>query len=436
MIEGVSTGNGGPSRRVWAIGSLLRAMSDVLSAKFNPVAVRGEISGFTRAASGHCYFSLKDESGQIRCAMFRRSAGALQFSPREGQMVEALGKLDIYGPRGDLQLIVEDMQPAGQGALYEQFLRLKARLEAEGLFDATRKRALPARPRSLALVTSLGAAALRDVAIALRRRAPHVPVVLYPSAVQGMTAPGEICDALDKAYRRYLDTGEGEVLLLVRGGGSLEDLWSFNDERVVRSIARAPMPVICGVGHETDFTLADFVADLRAPTPTAAAELASPTQLDELERLKALEDFMVQSIWNRVDSNSQRLDHLAMRLGKPSGRIHEAQRWLGDLEHGLQRAVASHVERDRFRLLQLSQRFPLAVTLRRERERTKLERLQSALGHLDPQLVLQRGFSYLTDGEGKALTSVGQVSPGDRLTARLADGSLDLGVTGIHPEPT
>lgn len=431
MNEGVSTGGGPFSRRVWAIGPLLRAMADVLAAKFNPVAVRGEISGFTRAASGHCYFSLKDETGQIRCAMFRRSATSLQFSPREGQLVDAVGRLDIYGARGDLQLIVEDMQPAGQGALYEQFLRLKAKLEAEGLFDVTRKRALPARPRSLALVTSLGAAALRDVATALRRRAPHVAVTLFPSAVQGMTAPVEICEALDKAYRRFLESGEGQVLLLVRGGGSLEDLWSFNDERVVRTISRAPMPVICGVGHETDFTLADFVADLRAPTPTAAAELASPTQTEELERLSSLESLLQQSVWDRLDAGAQRLDQLALRLGKPSGRIHDAQRWLADLDHALSRAISSKLERERFRCLQIGQRLPQNVAWSLERETARLSRLESALGHLDPQLVLQRGFSYLTDGEGKALTSVKQVKTGDDVLARLSDGSVELTVKGL-----
>ena len=270
------------ARRVWAVGPLMRAVADTVSARFNPVAVRGELSGFSRAASGHWYFSLKDDSGQVRCAMFRRAADQLGFSPRDGQRVQVRGKLDVYGPRGDLQLIVDSMTQAGQGALFEQFLRLKAQLEAEGLFEAARKRSLPPQPRSIGVVTSLGAAALRDVVTALRRRVPHLPVVIYPASVQGAQAPAELCAALQSAYSRHAETGESEVLLLVRGGGSLEDLWSFNDPELVRLMARAPMPVVCGVGHETDFTLADFVADLRAPTPTAAAELCAPAREQRL----------------------------------------------------------------------------------------------------------------------------------------------------------
>ena len=267
MPEGFLPSEAGSARTVWAVGPLLRAIADTLAARFNPVAVRGEISGFSRAASGHCYFSLKDGTGQIRCAMFRRAADSLNFQPGEGMVVEAQGRLDLYGPRGDLQLIVECLQPAGQGTLFEQFLRLKAKLEAEGLFDAGRKQVLPRFPRSIGVVTSLGAAALRDVATTLRRRVPHVPVTIYPASVQGASAPDEIVAALRQAYDRHA-SGECEVLLLVRGGGSIEDLWSFNDERVVRAVVDAPMPVISGVGHETDFTLVDFAADLRAPTPT------------------------------------------------------------------------------------------------------------------------------------------------------------------------
>ncbi|WP_353394810.1 exodeoxyribonuclease VII large subunit [Hydrogenophaga sp. 5NK40-0174] len=420
------------TRRVWGVGPLLRAIADALSARFNPVVVRGEISGFARAASGHCYFSLKDEGGQLRCAMFRRSATGLQFSPREGQMVEAVGRLDVYGARGDLQLIVESLEQAGQGALYEQFLRLKAKLEGEGLFDAARKRDLPVRPRSIALVTSAGAAALRDVATALRRRAPHVPVMLFPAAVQGQSAPREICAALDKAYRRYLDSGEGDVLLLVRGGGSLEDLWSFNDEQVVRTIARSPMPVLCGVGHETDFTLSDFVADVRAPTPTAAAEMASPTRLEEMDRLEALSEQLQAAVWGQLDMRAQRLDQLGMRLGKPSSRVHEAQRRLADLSHGLQQSVAVSLERDRARLAQMGQRMPKAVGWLMERQAARLDRLGGALKHLDPQLVLARGFSYLTDSEGQTITSVVGVTEEQSVTARLSDGVLDLGVKKIH----
>ncbi|HVE52499.1 MAG TPA: exodeoxyribonuclease VII large subunit, partial [Ramlibacter sp.] len=262
------------ARRVWAVGALCRAVADALEARFNPVAVRGEISGFSRAASGHCYFQLKDAQGQVRCAMFRRSAGLLDFSPRDGELVEVSGRLGVYEQRGDLQLVVESMRRAGQGALFEQFLRLKARLEEEGLFDTARKRALPLLPQGIGIATSLGAAALHDVVTCLRRRAPHVPVVLAPAAVQGGQAPGELVAALDSLYR-LADRGAIDVILLVRGGGSIEDLWAFNDEQLARTIVRSPVPLVSGVGHETDFTIADFCADLRAPTPLAAAELAA-----------------------------------------------------------------------------------------------------------------------------------------------------------------
>lgn len=277
--------------RTWQVGALCRAIADSLDARFNPVTVQGEISGFSRASSGHCYFSLKDATGQIRCAMFKRAANLTEFMTRDGDLVEVRGRIDVYTPRGDLQLIVESMSQAGQGALFEQFLRLKAKLEAEGLFDAARKRELPIAPRGIGLVTSLGAAALHDVITALQRRVPHIPVIVSPASVQGVGAPQELCQALANLYQyneqiRQLEANlmhkaaraPIDVILLVRGGGSLEDLWAFNDETLARTIAQSPVPVISGVGHETDFTIADFVADLRAPTPTAAAELVSQSR--------------------------------------------------------------------------------------------------------------------------------------------------------------
>jgi len=273
--------SGAVAPRIWQIGALCRAIADALDARFNPVVVRGELSGFARAASGHCYFSLKDESGQIRCAMFRRAATSMDFSPREGELVEVRGRLGVYEARGDLQLIVESMSRAGQGALFEQFLQLKAKLEAQGLFAPERKRALPLLPRGIGVVTSLGAAALHDVVTTLQRRTPHIPVLVVPATVQGSSAPAELIHALSNLY---LLTKEGrglepdlvkkltkkggaavpcvDVILLVRGGGSMEDLWAFNDERLAQTLAQSPVPVICGVGHETDFTIADFVLSL------------------------------------------------------------------------------------------------------------------------------------------------------------------------------
>lgn len=406
----------------------MRAIADSLSARFNPVTVRGELSGFSRAASGHCYFTLKDEAGQLRCALFRRSAEQLNFAPRDGMVVEALGKLDVYGPRGDLQLIVDRLKPAGQGNLFEQFLRLKAQLEAEGLFDSARKRPLPAQPRSIGVVTSLGAAALRDVVTALRRRVPHLPVVVYPAAVQGAQAPAELCAALKTAYRRHAECGESEVLLLVRGGGSLEDLWSFNDETLVRTLALAPMPVVCGVGHETDFTLADFVADLRAPTPTAAAELCAPAREQRLGELQYLQERVQSLVWAGVDERAQGLDRLAQRLGRPSTRLHDSRQQLLGLQHrlhsGVQLAIAAHRNRSAAVALAL----PQAVRRAQDLQRQRLQRSEHALDLLDPRLVLQRGYAWLADAQGLAVIGVAQVQAGQALTATLADGTLDLTV--------
>jgi exodeoxyribonuclease VII large subunit len=408
----------------------MRAVADTVSARFNPVAVRGELSGFSRAASGHCYFSLKDDTGQVRCAMFRRSAEQLGFAPRDGQLVEARGKLDVYGARGDLQLIVESLQPAGQGALFEQFLKLKAELEAEGLFEEARKRPLPVQPRSIGVVTSLGAAALRDVITALKRRVPHIPVVIYPAAVQGAQAPAELCAALQSAYRRHAETGESDVLLLVRGGGSLEDLWSFNDPTLVRTIAQAPMPVVCGVGHETDFTLADFVADLRAPTPTAAAELCAPAREHRLGELAYLQERLNDGAFNAIDQRGQRLDRLAQRMGRPSGRLHESQQQLSRLQHRLQSGLLLTTQHRHHRLHALQTALPLALRRSLEVQQQRLQRGQTALGLLDPQLVLQRGYAFLTDEHGVALTRAAQARPGQPLRATLADGELGLRVEG------
>lgn len=418
------------AQRVWAVGPLMRAVADALASRFNPVAVRGEVSGFSRAASGHCYFSLKDEGGQVRCAMFRRAADQLSFTPRDGLLVEAQGKLDVYGPRGDLQLIVEGLKSAGQGALFEQFLRLKAKLEAEGLFDAGRKRPLPRQPRSIGVVTSLGAAALRDVVTALRRRVPHIPVVIYPASVQGAQAPAELCAALETAYRRHQDQGENEVLLLVRGGGSLEDLWPFNDETLLRTVARAPMPVVCGVGHETDFTLADFVADLRAPTPTAAAELCATSRDTRMGELEYLRERLAEGLHRAMDQRAQRLDRLAQRLGQPSNRLHNGRQQLAQLQYRLSRAMLVFRQQQNHRLIALGQSLPTSAQRALETQAHRLDRCANALGLLDPRLVLERGYAFLTDDQGLAITRTAQVRPGQALQATLADGNLGVTVNG------
>ncbi|MDP3700970.1 MAG: exodeoxyribonuclease VII large subunit [Hylemonella sp.] len=416
--------------RIWPVGALCRAVADALDARFNPVAVRGEISGFNRASSGHCYFALKDESGQIRCAMFRRAAGLLDFAPRDGELVEVRGRLGVYEPRGDLQLIVESMSRAGQGALFEQFLRLKAKLEAEGLFDGARKRALPAMPRAIGLVTSLGAAALHDVVTALQRRVPHIPVILAPAAVQGAAAPAELVAALQQLYGLARQGSPAlDVILLVRGGGSMEDLWAFNDERLARILAQSPVPVVCGVGHETDFTIADFVADLRAPTPTAAAELVAESRTVWLSALALLRDRLQGALEQQLDRQSQRLDLAASRLGRPSSLVTRQRLSLAAQGQRLHYAATHALLQRRRELQQAGSAWPQAMQRGLLSHQQRLERAGRHLQLLDPSLVLQRGYAWLSDGQGRTITRVAQTQPGQALQATLADGKVDLTVS-------
>ena len=404
----------------------MRAVADALSARFNPVQVRGELSGFSRAASGHCYFSLKDSDGQVRCAMFRRAATGLDFSPRDGDRVEVQGKLDVYGPRGDLQLIVEGMRQAGQGTLFEQFMQLKARLEGQGLFDAARKRPVPLMPQSIGVVTSLGAAALRDVATALLRRVPHIPVTLYPASVQGAQAPTELCAALQAAYRQHAATGHPQVLLLVRGGGSLEDLWAFNSEALAHTVAAAPMPVICGVGHETDFSIADFVADLRAPTPTAAAELCATDRRTAEGLLAWLAQRLQDAVHTRLDTQAQRLDRLRQRQARPSARAAQQRQNLLGLEFGLHRTLQSTLQLQSHAIQALEGDFDEKIPRYLHNQSQRLDRSAAALALLDPRLVLQRGYAWLSDEAGHAVTQAASTQAGQALRATLADGEVDL----------
>ncbi|MFT4241593.1 MAG: exodeoxyribonuclease VII large subunit [Acidovorax sp.] len=422
--------------RVWEVGALCRAIADALQARFNPVAVRGEITGFSRASSGHCYFSIKDANGQLRCAMFRRAADLLDFSPRDGELVELRGRIGVYEARGDLQFIVESMQRAGQGALFEQFLRLKARLEAEGLFDAARKRPLPLQPRGIGVVTSLGAAALHDVATALRRRVPHIPVVLAPAQVQGAGAPQSLIAALSKLYllaqsgqAPEADSTPIDVILLVRGGGSIEDLWAFNDERLARVIAQSPVPVVSGVGHETDFTIADFSADLRAPTPTAAAELVAQPRAVWLGALDLLAGRLADGAQRQLDARHQRLDQAAARLGRPSGLVARQQMQLARLAQRMRHGALLKMQRLAHTQQALEADLPLKLQRALRLQADRLDRAALRLQLLDPRLVLQRGYALLTDTAGQAVTSARQARPGDALRATLADGDLDLTVT-------
>lgn len=412
------------SIKLWPVGSLLRAIADSLEARFNPVAVQGEITGFSRAASGHCYFSLKDEQGQIRCAMFRRAASLLDFAPRDGQLVELRGRLGVYEARGELQLVVESLKQAGQGTLFEQFLKLKARLQTEGLFDTARKRALPLMPKAIGVVTSLGAAALHDVVTALQRRAPHIPVVIYPASVQGTQAAGELRQALLKAGQR----DEVDVLLLVRGGGAMEDLWAFNDEQLARAIVASPVPVISGVGHETDFTIADFCADVRAPTPTAAAELSAQPQEVWMGVLKLMLSRLEEGVDRQLQASSQRLDLAAARFGRPSHVVTRQQARLAAHAQDLQHAGRAALSRLGTRLQSLESGFPRAVASAVQKQQWQLASTEIRLESLNPQLVLKRGYAWLADTEGRAITSVRQTRTGQLVRATLVDGEVDLSV--------
>jgi exodeoxyribonuclease VII large subunit len=404
-----------------------------LHSEFNPVGVLGEVSGYTRAFSGHCYFSLKDASGQLRCAMFRRVADTVGFALRDGDRVEVHGQLGVYDARGELQIVVEAVRQAGQGALLEQFLKIKEKLALEGLFENGRKRRLPAYPKGIGVVTSLGAAALHDVAATLKRRVPHIPVTLVSAAVQGTQAPAELVAALAALYQRTgaaAARGEApvDVILLVRGGGSLEDLWAFNDEALARTIAASPVPLVCGVGHETDFTIADFVADVRAPTPTAAAELVSASVQELQLAVTRAQDLLRDAALRVQDRCAQRLDLLSGRLGRPSAMMARQQTSLSLMQQRL-RLAGGHAlaggkkDWDR-RYLALQQ--ARQVTLQLMSDRTKGAQVRLQL--LDPARVLKRGFAWLKSTNGQMVSSVDDVSVGQELQASLADGTVDMQV--------
>ncbi|MCM0610737.1 MAG: exodeoxyribonuclease VII large subunit [Ideonella sp. WA131b] len=423
-----------PLRAPWGVAALLLATADALAARFGAVAVRGELSGLARAASGHVYFSLKDADGApalLRCAMFRRAATLLDFAPADGQQVELRGRLGVYEARGELQMVVESMRRVGEGALFEEFLRRRARLAAEGLFDEARKRPLPAHPRVLGVITSLAAAALRDVLAALQRRAPQVRVVIYPAPVQGADAPAALVSALAAAAVR----AEVDVLLLVRGGGSLEDLWAFNDERLVRAIAASPLPVVCGVGHESDVTLADLVADLRAPTPTAAAELAAPALAGLQTQLEGRAERALRARDRHLQQQGQRLDTLAVRLGTPA-RALAAQR------HSLQ-ARALRLNRAPLLTLQqhreaLRRRGDQAVRALRERLATEPLRLAATAARLqaqDPARVLKRGYAWVQTLDGRPVVSVAGLRAGQAVRATWADGMAEAELLRIEALP-
>jgi len=435
--------------RVLRVAELNRLARQALERALPVGWVAGEISNLTRAASGHWYFTLKDREASVRCAMFRNRNQFIDWRPENGMEVEVRAQVTLYEPRGEFQLNVEAMRRAGLGALYEAFARLKARLEAEGLFDPGRKRALPAWPKTIGIVTSPQAAALRDVLTTLGRRWPAARVRIYPSPVQGEAAPAGLVTALRRAGERR----ECDVLLLVRGGGSIEDLWAFNDELLARAIAACPIPVVSGVGHETDFTIADFVADLRAPTPTAAAEHVTPDRAEVGQRVGHLAARLRRAQERRLNHASQRLDGLARRLRHPAERLAGQRRHLAQLNRRIELAGRDAPRRARLRLDTMQRRLraaapdrarrrqdlePLRLRLRHalrqriEPARARLVALTGALAHLNPEAVLGRGYGIVRDCNGEVVRDAARLTAGEAIAVTLARGGVDARIERVH----
>src|SRR5262245_15098425 len=425
---------------ILSVSALNRSVRDLLEHRFPLVWVSGEISNLTPARSGHLYFSLKDEQAQVRCVMFRSRGGRLDWQPREGMKVDVHALITLYEPRGDFQLNVEFMRRAGLGALYDAFVRLRDRLDGEGLFDPAAKRVLPAYPRAIGVVTSPAAAALRDVLTTLARRNPAIPVIVYRTTVQGESAPAEIVAALRAASRR----AECDVLVLCRGGGSIEDLWAFNDERVARAIRASAIPVVVGVGHETDFTIADFAADVRAPTPTAAAELVSPLRDELLQRIVGFVERLHRCTRRGIETRIQRFDQLSRRLVHPGRRLDVQAAVVARLRSRLDYSLTRSIERRWWQLRHLveraQRRFPatdgldlrLAALVRRAcgaaeralaRRESRVDALVASLTALAPHAVLQRGFSIVRDADGRVVRAAASLAPGDSLDITFSHGS-------------
>lgn len=450
MNTGVSSEGDYSAPPVLTVSALNQAVARQLERSFPLCWVAGEISNFTRAASGHWYFTLKDSGAQVRGVMFRGRAQYVDFVPREGDKVEVRALVTLYAARGDYQLSVEAMRRAGVGNLYEAFLQLKARLAAEGLFEPSRKRTLPPFPRTIGIVTSLQAAALRDILTALQRRTPHIRIILYPTPVQGQDAAQKIAQAINLASSR----AECDLLLLCRGGGSIEDLWSFNEEVVARAIVACAMPVISGVGHETDFTIADFAADLRAPTPTAAAEMAAAPRADWIATLESTADDLTRAVKRKFTDAMQGLDWRSRRLISPSAYIRHERLKLQGLQGRLAYAIRSPLGEARHALRQLRSRWSaqlpdtsagrnkLAESARRvtacvrtqaASRRQALEAVAAQLELLNPQRTLERGYAIISDGKGKIVRSPKELQPRETITVRLADGSAQIGIASVQP---
>jgi len=440
------------SPSIFTVSRLNQTVRLLLEQEMGQVWISGEISNFTQPSSGHWYFTLKDDTAQVRCAMFRNSNRRVTFRPQHGQQVLVRANITLYEPRGDYQIIVESMQPAGEGLLQQKYEQLKAKLSAEGLFDQQYKQPLPAPAHCVGVVTSKTGAALHDILHVLKRRDPSLPVIIYPTSVQGDDAPGQIVRAIELANARR----ECDVLIVGRGGGSLEDLWSFNDERVARAIFASAIPVVSAVGHETDVTIADFVADLRAPTPSAAAEVVSRNQLELLRQLQNGQQRLEMAMDYFLAERTRRFTQLQHRLHQqhPQLRLARQQTVLERLRQRMNVALEGQLKRATLRQQRVAQRlnqqnpqpkiyraqtriqqleYRLAENLRARLSSTR-ERFGNAVTHLEavsPLSTLARGYSVTTATDGKVLKQTQQVKAGDVLTTRLSDGWVESEVKGV-----
>jgi exodeoxyribonuclease VII large subunit len=391
---------------ILTVGQLNEAISSLINVSFDTVWVRGEISNFKSYPSGHWYFKLKDEQSQINGVMFKGKNFGVDFQPRDGDQVEVAAQVGFYTARGDMQLTVQQMRKAGAGALFEAFIKLKAKLEKEGLFAASRKKDLPLHPRAIGIITSTQAAALKDVLATLARRASHIPIVIYPSLVQGPeAAPGMI-----KALAQAQESAQVDVILLVRGGGSIEDLWAFNDEQLAYAITNCNIPIISGVGHETDFTIADFVADLRAPTPTAAAEMATPDRLELLRNLQGYADFMQRIMQQKLERETQRMDQLSLRLQHAIPNPTQMRQRQNQLQ---ERLVRAWLEKLRFWRQQQEHYFIQIETL-------------------NPKRTLERGYSLILEGD-LAMRNPQEMRTDTTYTLAMAQGRAQVTLATIEP---
>ncbi|HJV07639.1 MAG TPA: exodeoxyribonuclease VII large subunit [Chromobacteriaceae bacterium] len=434
---------------VISVSSLNRMARDLLESGLPPMWISGEVSNLTLAASGHAYFSLKDGGAQVRCVMFRHKLAVLGFRPTEGMQVELKGLVTLYEARGEFQISVDSMRSAGLGRLYEAFEQLKSKLTAEGLFDAARKRPIPSHPAAIGIVTSPAAAALRDVVTTLRRRMPGIPVILYPTPVQGGSAAAQIAQAIQQASQRQ----EVEVLIVCRGGGSIEDLWSFNEEVVARAIAACRVPVVSGVGHETDFTICDFVADRRAPTPTAAAELVSPSREHLLAQLEHGKRGLERALGRLLTDKSQQLDFLSRRLAHPGEKLQRQQESLRQAKDRLQRRLHTLFDQRHWalqmaqarlarhqpdlnahqrQLAMLSSHLTRASQTLLRQQQQHLARLEIGLTALNPEAVLARGYAIVQKQDGRAVKSAEELHNHERVLLRLAEGSTEAIID--HPQ--